>query len=152
MFNMTKVKLKLVSDPEMYIFFGRGTRGGVFCISNEKSKASSKCLKPYDPKQESKHIKCLDAIDLYVYLMSKFFPISGFKWIDPKELDQNKYTSNSSKGCVLENDLKYPLAPDKIEIKREMLSDYQLKNADLYSIPIVNVKKLVSNFFDKDSL
>ena len=35
----------------------------------------------------------------------------------------------------------YPLAPDKIEIKREMLSDYQLKIADHYSIPIGNIKK-----------
>ena len=28
-------------------------------------------------------------------------PTSGFKWIDPKTFDLNKYTSNSSKGCVL---------------------------------------------------
>ena len=73
----------------------------------------------------------------------------------------NKYTSNSSKGCVLEVDLEYPkelrelhndypLAPDKIEIKREMLSDYQVKIADLYNIPTGNVKKLVPNFFDKE--
>ena len=50
----------------------------------------------------------------------------------------NKYTSNNSKGRVLEFDLEYPkelhelhngypLATDKIEIKREMLSEYQLK-------------------------
>ena len=26
---------------------------------------------------------------------SKFLPISGFKWIDPKDFDLNKYTSNS---------------------------------------------------------
>ena len=68
-----------------------------------------------------------------------------------KKFDLNKCTSNSSKGCVLENDLEYlrqlrelhndyPLAPGKIEIKREMLSDYQLKNADFYNIPIGNVK------------
>ena len=38
---------------------------------------------------------------------------------------------------------------DKIEIKREMLSDYQLKIADLYNIPFGNVKKLVPKFFDK---
>ena len=84
--------------------------------------------------------------------MSKFLATSGFKWIDPKEFDLNKYTSNSSKGCILEVDLEYPkelrelysdypLAPDKIEIKREMLSDYQLKIADHYSIPIGNIKK-----------
>ena len=59
-----------------------------------------------------------------------------------------KYTSNSSKGFVLEVDLDYPkeLAPNKIEIKTEMLSDYQLNIADLYNIPIGNVKKLLPIF------
>ena len=72
----------------------------------------------------------------------------------------NKYSSNSSKENVLEVDLEYPkelrelhndypLAPDKIEIEREMLSEYQLKIADHYNIPIGNVKKLVPNFFDR---
>ena len=61
----------------------------------------------------------------------------------------NKYTSNSSKGCVLEVDLEYPtelrelqnnypLATDKIRIKREVLSDYLLKIANLYNIPIAD--------------
>ena len=73
----------------------------------------------------------------------------------------NKYTRDSSKGCVLEVDLEhpkelhklhndYPLAPNEIEIKRQLLSEYQLKIADLYNIPVVNVKKLVSHFFDKE--
>ena len=31
-----------------------------------------------------------------------------------------------------------------------MLPKYQLKIADLYNIPIGNVKKIVSNFFDKE--
>ena len=39
--------------------------------------------------------------------MSKFLPTSGFKWINPKEFNLNKYTSNSSEGCVLEVDLEY---------------------------------------------
>ena len=61
--------------------------------------------------------------------MSKFLSTSGFKWINSKEFDLNKYTSSSSKGCVLEVDLEYPkelrelhnnysLATDKVEIKR----------------------------------
>ena len=65
------------------------------------------------------------------------------------------------KGCVLGFDLEYPkkfqelhhyysLAPDKIEIKRKMLSEYQLKISDLCNIPIDNVKKLVPKFFDKE--
>ena len=93
--------------------------------------------------------------------MSKFLPTSGLKWIDPKEFDLNEYTSNSSKGCVLKVDLEYPkelhelhndypLAPDKMKIRREMLSEYQLKIADFYNIPIGKVKQLVSNLFDKE--
>ena len=31
-----------------------------------------------------------------------------------------------------------------------MLPKYKLKIADLYNIPIGNVKKIVSNFFDKE--
>ena len=31
-----------------------------------------------------------------------------------------------------------------------MLSQYQLKIADLYNIPIGNIKKLVPNFYDKE--
>ena len=31
-----------------------------------------------------------------------------------------------------------------------MLSEYQLKNSDLYNIPIGNVKKLLPSFFDKE--
>ena len=48
----------------------------------------------------------------------------------------------------LHND--YPLPSDKIEIRREMLSEYQLKIADLCNDPIGNLKKLVLNFFDNE--
>ena len=55
------------------------------------------------------------------------------------------------KGYVLEVDLKYPkelhelhndysLVPDKVKIKWEIMSEYQLKITNLYDIPIGNVK------------
>ena len=77
-------------------------------------------IKSYDQKQDSKHITYLDANNLYGYAMSKFFPTSGFKCIDPKKFEWNKYTSNSSKGCVLEVDLEYP------KESRELHNDYRL--------------------------
>ena len=66
-----------------------------------------------------------------------------------------------SKGCFLEVDLEYPkelselhnnypLASDKIEIKKETLSKYQLNIADFSNIPIGTVKKLLLNFFSKE--
>ena len=64
------------------------------------------------------------------------------------------------KGCILEVYLEYfkklhkfhkdyPLATDKLEIKKEMLSDYQLKIAKDYNISISNIKAIVPNFFNK---
>ena len=130
--NMTKVEFELTLDADMYLLFEKNMRGGVSCISKRYcSKANNNYLKSYDPKQESKHIIYLDGNILYGYAMSKFIPTCGFTWIDHKELDMNKYSRNISKGCVLEVDLEYPkelrevrnnyfLAPDKIEIKKEV--------------------------------
>ena len=72
------------------------------------------------------------------------------------------YNNNSSKGYVLEVDFeyskellelhnKYHLAPDKIEMKKEM-SKYQLMIVDFCNFSIDNVDKLVPNFFDKKSV
>ena len=134
-----------------HIFFEKGRRSAISYISNRYSKANNKYLKSYDPKQELKYIIYADVNNLCCYAISKFLHTSGFKWIDPKEFDFNKYTSNSSKGCVLKVDLEYPkeihklhndysLAPDKLEIKIEMLSEYQSKIADSYKIAIGNDK------------
>ena len=76
----------------MYIFFEKGTAGGISYISDRYSKTNNKYLKSYDLKLESKHIIYLDANNLHGYAMFKFLPISGFKWIDPKEFDLNKCT------------------------------------------------------------
>ena len=84
--------------------------------------------------QESKQIIFLDTNNLCGYAMSKFVPTSRFNWINPKDFDLNKYTHNSSEGCIFEVDLEYleklmklhddyPLATNKIEIKTKLLSD-----------------------------
>ena len=91
---------------------------------------------------------------------STFLSTGKFKIKDLIEFDLNKYTRNNSKGCVLEVDLEYPkdlrelhndysFAPEKIEIKKEILYKYQLMISDIYNIPIGNVRKLVLSSFDK---
>ena len=135
-------------------------RGEFSYISKRYSQANNIYLKVHDPKQESKHIIYLDVNNLYGYAMYKYLETSEFKWIDPKDFDLNKYSKNSSKSCVLEVDFKYSkelrelhndyqLSPDKIEIKKKMLSMYQLMITDFYKKPFDNVQKLVPNFFDK---
>ena len=98
---MTKVELKLISDADIYTFFEKGMRGGVSYISKRYSKANNKYLKSCDPKQRTKHIMYIDVNNLYGYAMFTFLPASEFKWIEPEDFDSNKYSSSSSKGCVL---------------------------------------------------
>ena len=93
--------------------------------------------------------------------MSEFIPTGGSKWIDPRKFYLNKYTSNISKGCLLNVDLEYSmelrklhndylLASDKIKVKEKRLSKYQLFIADFDSIPIGNIKNSVPNFFHRE--
>ena len=79
MLKMNLIKLELITDPDMYIFFKKGTRGGISNISNIYSKVNNIYLKSYDPKQKSKHIIYLDANNVYGYAMSKFLPTSLFR-------------------------------------------------------------------------
>ena len=87
MLKMTKVELKLITDHDMFIFFQKGIRAEMYYISNRYSKVNNEHLRSYDSKQESKLIKYLDVNNLYGYVISKFLPTSGFKWIDPKKFD-----------------------------------------------------------------
>ena len=72
MLSITKFELELISDDNMYLFFEKAMIDGFFYISKISSKASNKCLKYFDPKQESKHVIYLDANNLYGYAISKF--------------------------------------------------------------------------------
>ena len=64
--------------------------------------------------------------------------------IDQKVVFQ-KLILNVLNNYVMKNneiqDNDYPLAPDRIETKKEILPSYQLNIADFYNIPIGNVKK-----------
>ena len=129
----------------------------ILLLSDRYSKANNKYLKSYDTKQESKHIIYLEAINLYGYTTSKFLPTDRYEWIEPKEFDLNKHTSNSSKGYGREVDLEYPknyvnyimIIRQPQIIQKPKKPKYQLIIADFYNIFIGNVKKLVPNIFHK---
>ena len=114
-------------------------------------------MKNYDPTKEGKYIMYLDANNLYGWTISQNFPYHKFKQL--KNIDNfylNSISENGSTGYILEVELKYPnelcelrndypLAPAKLEISYDMLSNYCEQIPDKYGIKVRDVKKLVPN-------
>ena len=164
MLKMTDIKLELMTDIDMYQFIEKGMRGGISYIANRYSKANNKYLKTYDYKSPSKYIMYLDANNLYGWAMSKYLPTGCFKWMTEKQIKNinlAKYKEDSRKGLILEVDLDYPdglhdlhndypLAPEKVKVTKDMLSDYCKTIADKYNISIGLVHKLIPTLNDKE--
>ena len=95
----------------------------------------------------------VDCNNQYGWSMSQFLPTGGFKWMDEEktvgewESFIKSQENEQDKGYFLKVDLEYPkelhdlhdtfpCAPEHVEIKEEMLSDYQKKLAQDLGIKI----------------
>ena len=134
--KMTGVKLKKIMDIDMYLFIEKGLRGRISCIAKRYSKANSKYMENFDSTKPSIYIEYLDIINLYGLARSGHLPYGRFKWFkNVDNIDVNSISENSSIGYILNIDLEYPdelhvlhndypLAPEKLAIPYDMLSDY----------------------------
>ena len=99
--------------------------------------------------------------NLYGGAMSEYLPYGKFKWLkNVDEFDVNWISEKSSIGSFPEVDLEYPnklhelhndypLAPEKLAVSSDMLSNYCKKIADKYEIKVGDVKNLIPNFINK---
>ena len=163
MLKMSGKELELISDTDMHFFIEKGMRQGISYIAKRHSKANNKYTKCYDSGKESKYVMYLDENNLYGYAMSQYLLYSEFKWLNKKEaiiFDVYPIGENSSISYILEVDLEYPdelykmhsdypLAPEKLEISQNMLSNYSSNIANEYGIEIGGVNKLVPNIGNK---
>ena len=79
---MTKIELEKISDPDKYMFFEQGMRGGVSYINKRYSKANNKYCPDYDKEKPEKYIIYLDMNNLYGCAMSQYLPYANFKWVN----------------------------------------------------------------------
>ena len=77
MLKMTGVTLEKISDPDKYMFFEQGMRGGVSYINKRYSEAS-----------KNKHILYLDMNNLYGDAVGQYLPYFNFKSI--KNIDKTE--------------------------------------------------------------
>ena len=121
-------------------------------------------MKEYDEKAPSKYIMYLDANNLYGWAMSQYLPTGGFRWMTQKQIEKinlAKYEEDSDKGLILEVDLEYPedlhdihndypLAPEKMRVTNDMLSDYCQNISEKYGISTGLVSKLIPTLGSKE--
>ena len=95
--------------------------------------------------------------------MLEYLPYDRFEWVDEREISSVDYLSvsvSSDVGYILEVDLEYPdslhelhndypLAPEKLRVSEDMMSDYCLDIAKKYGIKLGDVNKLIPNLMNK---
>ena len=163
-FRFSSAQVELLSDPNMYLFFSKGVRGGVSMISKRLSVANHKYLPDYDPSLPSKYILYLDCTNLYGKAMQQFLPRGNFRWMDDNELDETFIMSlaeDSGQGCVLDVTFLYPpcthcehsdlpLAPEKATVSYDQLSPYSRHLCDKFKLKhSLRSSKLLTTLRDK---
>ena len=90
MLKLTKVEI--LTDPDMYLFYEQGIRGGVSMISNRYAKANHKYMgSNYDPKKEFVHIQYMDANNLHGAATCEPLPIKDFRWLTEDEVEDLEF-------------------------------------------------------------
>ena len=121
-------------------------------------------MKDFNESLPSKYIMYLDANNLYGWAMTQYLPINDFKWLTIDQInniDLSTYSKDSEKGLILEVDLEYlkeihdahndyPVAVDKVKIKKEMLSQYCREIAKEHNKVIGSSEKLIPTLDNKE--
>ena len=164
--KMTGVPLELFTTPDMYLFSEKGMRGGVSLICNRYAKANNPYLpESYVASEDTSYITYLDCNNLYGYAMSQPLPTGKFRFLESPEVeafDLKSKLAEAPKGYILEVDLHYPahlhdihndypLAPEKVAVRADMLSEYSKGLADKLKVKYTAKMpaKLIPNFMDK---
>ena len=137
----TKVKLELLTDPDMSMFIDKSLLGGISAVLNPYARANNPQCPDYNPELPLNTIMYVDANNLYGWAMSLFLPTGGFEWVDINDKDNwaefiVKQGDEQEDGYFLEVDLEYPeelhdfhdtypCAPEKLKIEEKYLSDHQ---------------------------
>ena len=164
MLKMTKIKLELMTDIDMFQFIEKGLRGGVSYIANRFSEANNKYMENFDENKPSKYIMYLDANNLYGWAMSQYLPTGNFKWLTKEQINKTNlanYSEEHDEGLLLEVDLDYPqelhdlhndfpLAPEKLKVNKNMLSEYCQKISEKFNISSGQVHKLITMLGKKE--
>ena len=152
----TNIKLELLTDYDMLLMVEEGIRGGICHSIHRYAKANNKYMNNYDESKESSYIQYLYANNLYGWAMSQRLPVNNFNWVEDTSIINEEfiknYNENSSKGYILEVDVKYPkklhdlhsdlpFLPKRIKIDKCKKLMCDLHNKKKYVVHIKSLKQ-----------
>ena len=166
----TGIELELIHDEDIYKMVESGLRGGMCQCATRKSEANNPYMgEEYDETKETSYISYLDANNLYGLAMCQKLPYKDIKFVnkldDFTEEEITNYT-NGDEGYIFDVDLEYPkelhdkhidypLAPEIMKVKADMLSNTQREIYKAYhqgkEAKDEQTNKLILNVMDKSN-
>jgi len=108
MLKYTNIKLELLSDYDMHLFFENSIRGGLTQASMRYAKANNEKTSDYNTSKPNSWLVYQDCNNLYGWAMSQYMPCGGFQWVEPTLDGLETLTDTSDIGRVYEVDISYP--------------------------------------------
>ena len=95
----TRVRLELLTDPDMLLMFECRIRGGIMQVVHRYASSNNSYMgSVFNPSEESSYLQYLDANNLYRWAMSQPLPTGRFRWVDVKPNEIRKLTKPEDKG------------------------------------------------------
>ncbi|GET61924.1 hypothetical protein RIR_jg11882.t1 [Rhizophagus irregularis DAOM 181602=DAOM 197198] len=142
LFFMTGQRLDLITDQDMYIMVEQGLRGGISMVSKRYARANNPDMGEgkWTAEKPKSSILYLDANNLYGWAMLQYLSTGNFHWVKKenelfniqRQIESNEIPDDSSEGYILKVKLEYPqalhsqhtdypLAPERMKVKKEWL-------------------------------
>jgi hypothetical protein len=159
--KMTKVKLEMITNPDMYFLLMKMIRGGYTACNHKYARANNHFMKAYDANEPSSYLTMLDYNSLYSNIMTQPLPYRAFRFLSDLQVKQFSFDAlslESQTGYILEVDLIYPrklhahhfdfpMAPYKKKMDKSMLSPYNTRLCEINNFNYVNkCSKLIADF------
>ena len=142
--KLTKVKLELLTDLDMFLMYEEGIRGGISQAIHKYAKSNNKYMNSYNKNLISSFLQYQDANNLYGWAMSKKLPIGNFNWDNTNSYTEEmikNYDENIKYGALLEADIEHPKELHKLHRYLQFLAERNVINKTL---------KLITSFEDKE--
>ena len=171
MLKISKVKLELISNPDICNFFRKSIRGGMSFIANRRAKSDYTNSDVENCNKRMTHIRYIDGNNLYGSQMLFDLPTEDYKLENEdfikrieKRLKYKEPIHMNDRGMFLEVDLEYPnhihshhedfpMAPERYKVTYDQLSPLnkslygKMKTTDL--IKNYAEEKLIPTFHNR---